>query len=866
MLPLSVMAQDAWNTTYHEIESRIIAPTFRDKVYKPSISQKGSAAKNQKAINAAITKCSQQGGGKVVIPAGKYQTGAITLLSNVNLVVEKGAELIFAFDRDLYPNVETRWEGLNLINYQPCIYAVDAKNIALTGEGIVNGNGSNERWWYMKGGKHPDNYSSTVDEWQGSDGVGSRADLLKMSDNNVPTSERIFGKGKGLRPQLINFVRCENILIQGVELRDSPFWVMHPLLCKNVTVKNVTVYNDGPNGDGCDPESCTDVLIEGCTFHTGDDCIALKSGRNADGRRANTPCQNIIIRKCKMADGHGGVVIGSEISGGVKNIFAEDCDMDSPNLDRVVRIKTNTCRGGVNEDIYVRNIRVGQCKEAVIRINLLYEPKEIAERGHIPTVRNVYIDNITCKKSKHGIIINGLPDRDAVYNINVSNCSFDGVQAKPFVRQNRCHDIFFNNVKVNGQDLNATGSAVLNEKPYKNYSEWMTYSEMKRNPNPIYLDFTDPAKRPEGRWSYVMGIELEGMLDTYKAYGGDAIKDYVMRYPAQMISDEGKTTGYNYDEYNLDNVRTAHFIFRVDSLAPRRGVGLALKEYFRQLINQPRTDEGVYWHKQIYHDQVWLDGIFMGLPYKTMAAPYMVSQGLTVANKGIPAKKKLSKKQQAAELKAYYDDIVNQITMTDARTYDAKTNLWKHAWDSKHGMFWANKETGQSQHTWARAMGWFAMAQIEILDYLPKDYARRQEVIDMVNKALHAVIQYQDKKTGVWYDVLDVKDPRNYLESTASCMFAYCLLKAARLGYVGNECREAGIRAYNGIINNFVRQDEDGTISLAEGVSVSGLGPEKSPNRDGSFEYYISEPIRDNDAKGVGPFLWASLEFENISE
>jgi len=389
---------------------------------------------------------------------------------------------------------------------------------------------------------------------------------------------------------------------------------------------------------------------------------------------------------------------------------------------------------------------------------------------------------------------------------------------------------------------------------------------MKRNPNPIYLDFTDPAKRPEGRWSYVMGIELEGMLDTYKAYGGDAIKDYVMRYPAQMISDEGKTTGYNYDEYNLDNVRTAHFIFRVDSLAPRKGVDLALKEYFRQLINQPRTDEGVYWHKQIYHDQVWLDGIFMGLPYKTMAAPYMVSQGLTVANKGIPAKKKLSKKQQATELKAYYDDIVNQITMTDARTYDAKTNLWKHAWDSKHGMFWANKETGQSQHTWARAMGWFAMAQIEILDYLPKDYARRQEVIDMVNKTLHSVMQYQDKNTGVWYDILDVKDPRNYLESTASCMFAYCLLKAARLGYVGNECRKAGIRAYNGIINNFVRQDEDGTISLAEGVSVSGLGPEKSPNRDGSFEYYISEPIRDNDAKGVGPFLWASLEFENISE
>lgn len=454
MLPLLVMAQDAWNTTYKEIEARIIAPTFKEKIYKPAIKTTNTAAKNQKAINKAIQKASKNGGGKVVIPAGKYMTGAITLLSNVNLVVEKNAELIFAFDRDLYPNVETRWEGLNIINYQPCIYAVDAQNIGITGEGIINGNGSNERWWYMKGNKHH-GYHEGVDEWQGTDKVGTRATLIKMADKNVPTAERVFGKGKGLRPQLINFLRCQNAIIEGVELRDSPFWVIHPIFVKNLTVRGVTIYNEGPNGDGCDPESCEDVLIENCTFHTGDDCIALKSGRNADGHRANTPCKNVIIRKCKMEDGHGGVVIGSEISGGCTNIFAEDCDMDSPNLDRVVRIKTNTCRGGINENIYVRNIRVGECREAVMRINLVYEPKEIAERGHIPTVRNVYVENITCKKSKYGILLNGLTEKDSktpqIYNINVKNCKFEGLSAEPVYKTGLVKDVTIENVTVSAK-------------------------------------------------------------------------------------------------------------------------------------------------------------------------------------------------------------------------------------------------------------------------------------------------------------------------------------------------------------------------------------------------------------------------------
>ena len=216
--------------------------------------------------------------------------------------------------------------------------------------------------------------------------MGSRARLQKMAEDGVPFDERKFGMGQGLRPQLVNFVRSERILIKDVKMINSPFWVMHPLLCKDITVDGVTVWNEGPNGDGCDPEACENVLIQNCIFHTGDDCIAIKSGRNNDGRLWNKPSKNIIIRNCRMEDGHGGVVIGSEISGGCENVYAENCEMDSPHLERILRIKTNNCRGGLIQNIHMRKVTVGQCKEAVLKINLDYEPREACYRGFEPTL------------------------------------------------------------------------------------------------------------------------------------------------------------------------------------------------------------------------------------------------------------------------------------------------------------------------------------------------------------------------------------------------------------------------------------------------------------------------------------------------
>lgn len=837
LFPLCAMAQGWDDGMYRRIEQNISRPTFADcsfPITKYGAKLSAPAAVNQKAINRAIAACSKAGGGRVVVPKGIWNVAALTLRSNVNLVVEEGATLLFAFEPKLYPLVKTRWEGLDLWNYSPLIYAYEQKNIAVTGKGTIDGNGSNETWWPWCGAPR---FGFKQDVTVESQRLGSRAKLLKMSDDKVPVDERKFGPGSGLRPQLINFYRCEGILIEGVTLLNSPFWVIHPLLSKNITVKDVRIWNEGPNGDGCDPESCENVLIEGTTFHTGDDCIAIKSGRNADGRTWNVPSKNIIVRNCKMEDGHGGVVIGSEISGGCNNVFVENCMMDSPHLDRILRIKSNSCRGGITENIYMRNVTVGQCGEAVLRINLNYDPNEASQRGFNPTVRNVYMENVTCNKSRYGVLINGLEDADNIYNIHVKNCRFNGVQDQAVKRTGQSHDIHFENLYVNG-------SYVFLEKPFKNYSEWLVASEMKRNPHAYLLDF---SKKP--KWSYVMGIEMESMLDTYLKYKDEHIIDYLKEYPMTMIDEKGGIIGYQYKDFNIDNVRTARFIYRMNRMFPAKNQDKALKTLFKQLENQPRTKEGVWWHKAIYANQVWLDGIYMGLPFYTLAAPV------------IKGEKKAVK---------YWDDAIDQITKTDNRTYDARTDLWKHAWDETHTAFWADKETGQSQHTWARAMGWYTMACIEILDALPQTYTRRQEVIDLFRKAMRSVIKYQDEPTGLWYDVMDVKDPRNYLEATASSMFAYCLLKGYRLGYLDAVCRDAGVKAYNGIIRHFIRIDKDATISLEKCCAVSGLGPApgpyvKEPNykRDGSFGYYMSEPVRDNDAKGVGPFIWASLEMES---
>jgi polygalacturonase len=412
---------------------KIVPPTFPARRF--SIMDQGAVADGRTdclpAIKKAISACHQAGGGMVIVPGGNYFVkGPIHLLSGVNLHFEKGAVLKFSTDADDYlPLVLTRFEGMELMNYSPLIYAYGQKNIAVTGPGILDGQADNEHWWNWTGSKRFG--------WK--PGMGAQhapqnePALAKMAATGVTARQRIFGKGHYMRPSFLEFYHCSNILIQGVTIKNTPFWILHPTLSKNITVDSVTTLSFGPNTDGCDPESCTDVLIKNCVFNDGDDCIAIKSGRNEDGRRIGVPSQNIIIEDCVMHDGHGGVVIGSETSGGVENVYARNCIMNSPHLNRAIRIKSNACRGGVLKNFYFSHIQVGQVSEAVIRVTMFYGNENSADCHFPPTLDGVHIDHITSKKSKYAINIQGRKDKP-VRNITISDCSFNGVQEENIIQ------------------------------------------------------------------------------------------------------------------------------------------------------------------------------------------------------------------------------------------------------------------------------------------------------------------------------------------------------------------------------------------------------------------------------------------------
>ncbi|HEY0947706.1 MAG TPA: glycoside hydrolase family 88 protein [Opitutaceae bacterium] len=405
---------------YETVLARIQAPTFPARDFPiTDFGAKAGGADCTEAIAKAIAACNQAGGGRVVIPAGEWHTGAIHLKSNVNLHVSEGATLKFSTDPKKYPIVFTRWEGVECMNYSPLIYAFEQENIAITGRGTLDGQADWDNWW----GWNQKSAGPTKQR-------PARDRLIQMGETDVPVEQRIFGEGSFLRPNFVQPYRCKNILIADVTIVRSPMWELHPVLSRNITVRAVKITSHGPNNDGCDPESSADILIEDCLFDTGDDCIAIKSGRNNDGRRLNVPSENIVVRNCTMKDGHGGVVIGSEISGGTRNVFIDNCVMDSPNLDRALRFKSNAQRGGVLENVFMRNVKVGRVAEAVLTIDLLYE--EGTKGPHRPIVRNVSLDNVTSTASPRVMWIAGF-DGATINNVRFTNCTFRGVEAAELV-------------------------------------------------------------------------------------------------------------------------------------------------------------------------------------------------------------------------------------------------------------------------------------------------------------------------------------------------------------------------------------------------------------------------------------------------
>ncbi|MFA6401808.1 MAG: glycoside hydrolase family 28 protein [Salinivirgaceae bacterium] len=429
---------NAWNYQ-HEILAKIKAPVFpENQVTVTDFGAIGDSITDcTLAIKNAIEKCASLGGGTVVVPKGVFLTGAIHFKSNINLHLEEGATLLFSKNYSHYlPVVKTRFEGNDCMNYSPFIYGYELENVAITGLGTLDGNADNETWWPWKAQKDAGIPNQIAD----------RESLLKMSDAHLPIEERVFGEGHYLRPNFIQFHTSKNILIEGITIVRSPMWEIHPILSENIIIRGVKIISHGPNNDGFDPESCKNILVEDCFFYTGDDCIAIKSGREEDGRRDSVPSENIIVRNCQMKDGHGGVVIGSEISGGCRNVFVENCKMDSPNLDRALRIKTNSLRGGVIENVYMRNCQIGEVKQSVLLVDFYYEQGDAGT--HTPIVRNVYLDNITSMKSNYAVYLRGY-ERSPIKNIQISNSQFNGVKQEVLIEN--ANNVMFNNVTINNK-------------------------------------------------------------------------------------------------------------------------------------------------------------------------------------------------------------------------------------------------------------------------------------------------------------------------------------------------------------------------------------------------------------------------------
>jgi hypothetical protein len=374
-----------------DILKSIVAPQFpaRKFVVTDFGAEAGGKIKCTEAFRDAIAACERAGGGRVEVPRGQFLTGPIHLKSNVELHLAAGSEIIFSdVIEDYLPPVFVRVGGIEVFNYSPLVYARDCKNIAVTGPGKLNGNA--KAWWAWKGSETKEHFN-----------VGAAG---------TPVESRVFAERKWrIRPSFLSFVDCENVLLEDFTIGSGPNWTIHPIYCENVTIRGVTVRTDGPNNDGIDPDSCRNMLIEECVFDTGDDCIVLKSGYNQDGWRVAKPTENVIVRNCRCSRGHGGLVIGSEMSGGVRNVFMEDCQFEG--TDRAIRIKSRADRGGVVEHVFARNVDCKQLEYEVILLTMDYTADPSAVTTPAPPVfRNMLFENIRCQGVPVAIQIQGMQD------------------------------------------------------------------------------------------------------------------------------------------------------------------------------------------------------------------------------------------------------------------------------------------------------------------------------------------------------------------------------------------------------------------------------------------------------------------------
>ncbi len=784
---------------------------------------------NTDAFAKALQTLSDKGGGRLIVPEGIWRTGPITLLSRTELHLEKGAVILFDSDRRLYPVIDTNFEGLDVRRCLSPINATDVHDIAITGSGIIDGNGQD--WRELKKRNAPPRVLAALcakGGFVGPDGSwypdeGYYKARLTAGNLNKPSDELNEAEIVSfLRPVMVSIRNCERVLLEGCTFQNSPCWNIHPLWCKDLIVKNVDVRNPAwaTNGDGIDIDGCENVIVTGSRFDVGDDAVCIKSGKDADGRRHARPCRKLIIHDCTVYSGHGGFVVGSEMSGGVEDIHVSHCRYLGTEVG--LRFKSTRGRGGEVRGIWADHIYMQDIINYGVIFNLYYMgtsaggAREAGEEAAVPvdettpSFHDIHFSDIVCAGAGQSVFINGLPEMP-IRNVSFTRCRFD---ADKGAEVHYAEDVRFP------------------------LSQQVVRSEMKRHPDAAHLDGL------EGRlkWNYTTGLELKALLDVYERYGDRAVFDYAERWYDAIIDSTGRIATYKKGNYSTDHVCPGRTLFYLYDKTGKEKYRMAMDTLRAQLHSQPRTPEGGFWHKKIYPQQMWLDGLYMAQPfYAEYTARY----------------------EEPERRDSCYRDILHHFLTVAKYTYDPATRLYRHAWDSSHEMFWADPQTGQSKHAWGRALGWYCMAVVDVLPFIPEKTEGRAELLKLFRGICKELRRNADPETGMWYQVLDRPGAEgNYVEASASAMFVYALLKGVRLGLLDGSYADYARQSYERLLTTFVKEQPDGTVDLERVCEVAGLGGKQM--RSGDYDYYIHERICANDPKGIGPLIWAALEYESL--
>jgi polygalacturonase/rhamnogalacturonyl hydrolase YesR len=770
-----------------------------------------AAEDNAPAIAAAIEATPP--GGTVLVPPGLWRSAPIFLRSGVTLHLAEGATLQALSDRARFPILPSHdkngrmlgsWEGLPAACYAALVTAIDARDVAITGRGTLDGGGAEGDWW----------------TWPKETRSGAR------------------------RPRTLSLVGCERVRLSGVTIRNSPSWTVHPLYCRDLLATGLSIENppDSPNTDGFDPESCEDVTLEGLRISVGDDCIAIKAGKRGPEGEADhlAPTRRVTIRHCLLERGHGGVVIGSEMSGDVSDVDILDCDFRD--TDRGLRIKTRRGRGGAVARIRLaRSVmeRVG----TAVSVNAFYycDPD-----GRADWVQSRDPAPVTDRTPRLGAIT---VEDVVIRDLRIAAAAIFGLPEAPVT------DVTLRGLAVAFDD-SLTGEApdMALGLPVLHHAGVVTeFAELRpgaailtpdRRPGPMltaYLDAFAARYQPYkgGAWCYEDGCIYRGLALLHETTGDRRWLDHLKRLADAQVSPEGALKGYEITEFNIDNILSGRALIALHARTGDPRYLTAASLLGRQLDAHPRTRSGVYWHKSVYPAQVWLDGLYMGLPFQ-------VELG------------------QALREPERVTDALRQFETALRLTWREKTGLYVHGVDEGRLQAWADPVTGQSPAHWARALGWLAMAMVDVLELVGPEAS--PELTARTCSLLERLVALR-RPSGLWLQVVDQPDlPGNYEESSASAMFAYALLKAARLGLAPASAGAAGAAALDALARTALRPVPGGGLEFGGIVHVAGLGGFGSVYRDGTPAYYLTEPVVADDAKGVGPLMMASAENHRCSQ